>query len=155
MKIIFNVFSQLCRSQLYTFCYLKNDVTEISSTNTVLCCYLNKIGCRWHETWHSGLSSITSWDTHSLRTPTPHHPIPHRVACYVSIAVDAVHCPPLDSDAGGGHSRYTHRSGSSRWSCMWEIQKEIKQVANTIISVLTCNHCGGYETVFCSLPITQ
>ena len=40
-----------------------------------------------------------------------------RVVCYVSIVVDAVHCPPLDSDAGGGHFRYTHRSGSSRRSC--------------------------------------
>ena len=44
--------------------------------------------------------------------------ISHRVACYVSIVVDTVHCPPrtvmleeVTSDT------LMHRSGSSRWSC--------------------------------------
>ena len=45
-----------------------------------------------------------------------HYPVPY-IAKSGLLCVDAVHCPPLDSDAGGGHLRYTHKCGSSRRSC--------------------------------------
>ena len=93
----------------HTICQLSHYCTIWSSPSTGLCCHLNGVGSGWHET-RDDITSGGSWGRKCLT------PILHWVACYVSIAVDTVHWPPLDSDAGGGHFRYTHRSGRGRWS---------------------------------------
>ena len=88
-----------------------NRATVGSSTSVVHCCYLNDIVSEWLESRYSDFCCISSWNTHNWCIFISLHSISHWVACNVSITLDTVHWLPLDSEAGEGHCRRSHRSG--------------------------------------------
>jgi len=112
-------------------------VTVLSNACIVNSCHINTICCRIWQSSEGKCCGCTFWNIKSMCT-TSLYPMANWVACYIPILVDAVHCPPLDSDAGDVDIGCVNRSRSSRWNwketdnLSWPLQ------LSQLVLTLTC-----------------
>ena len=123
-----------------------------SSTSTGPCCHFNCVDCLFSQSTECDHSSTGVSRGKPECLVTSFLPIPHPIACYLSILIPAVHWPPSDADTRRTDHWQPHRRGRGRWNCEWET---FRMREEALKGRLTSSSCCGCDSILFSPSSSQ